>query len=307
MQLGIDFGGTAMKLGVVDHGRVVASSSLAIRGELDDLERARAAAMALMAGMSSDVDSVGIAVPGIVDQRRGRMVRANDKYEALANVDLIEWATSQFGVPAVLENDARAALLGEATYGAAVGSRDVVLVTLGTGIGTAALIGGSLLRGSHDHAGVLGGHVTVSIDGPVCPCGNVGCAEALASSWALRHTDRGMAASLRDLVELAPAQAPLLAVLDRYLRVWGATVVTMCHMYDPEVVVLTGGVMRAGQTVLGPIEAYVQEHLWASAYRPRIVVPDEPTLSVVRGLAALAETAAQKRNGGQGSDLEEER
>ena len=297
MELGIDLGGTTVKLGLLHDGVVVASDEIRTTGTAADLDGVRARAHDLLrdAGSGWDLTAVGIAVPGVVDRPRRAMIQANDKYAHVIGVDLVRWAEVAFDAPAVLENDARAALVGEVADGCAAGTRDAVMITLGTGIGTAAMMDGVLVRGAHGHAGILGGHVTVDIDGPACPCGNIGCAEAVASTRALRESHPALD-GIRDVVAGAAASAELALLLHRYVEVWGAAVVGMCHMYDPDVVVLSGGVLRAGDAVSGPIADYVTAHLWSSAHRPRFAVPDAPELSVVRGLAALARSARRGRS-----------
>lgn len=285
MELCIDFGGTEIKLAVIDGGQVLGVESFPIRGDESDLAAVTTASLALIARTHTAPTAVGIAVPGVVDPTSGRMLHANDKYDFLRAFDLRGWAAGEFDLPAVVENDARAALIGETSTGSASGERDAVLVTLGTGIGTAAMIDGIPLRGVSGHAGILGGHVTVDIDGPICPCGNVGCAEALASARALRERSEGL--SVKDLFESDEHTD----VRDSFLHVWGATAVILIHMYDPSVVVLSGGILRAGDAVSAPIEAYVREHLWPSMTTPRFIVPPEPEYSVVRGLSTLARQA----------------
>lgn len=282
MELCIDFGGTEIKLAVIDGGRVLGVDSIPVRGDESDLAAAVTASQALIAQTGTAASSVGIAVPGVVDPASGRMLHANDKYDFLRDFDLHSWAKSELGLPAAVENDARAALIGETSTGSASGERDAVLVTLGTGIGTAAMIDGVPLRGVSGHAGILGGHVTVDINGPVCPCGNVGCAEALASAGALRGRSDGL--TVKDLFE-SDTHAD---IRDSFLRVWGTTVVTLVHMYDPSVVILSGGILRAGDAVSAPIETYVRKHLWPSMTPPRFIVPPEPEYSVARGLSTLA-------------------
>ncbi len=331
--LAIDLGGTAVKLGVFAAGRLVADDEFALDGELSldalghAVDRLLATAQGMGEGASSPSDGtpraaavpaqaapaaaapavgplagVGIAVPGIVDPAGTRLLAAHGKYAGLHDVDLSAWSAERFGRAAVVENDARAALIGEAADGIARGATDAVLLTLGTGIGTAALIDGRPLRGRHGHAGVLSGHVTVDLDGPRCPCGNIGCAEALASTWALREAaargdlDLGPALAarhaanrtigIRDLVATRdePQSA---ALLDRFIRVWAAVIVAQCHAFDPEIVVVTGGVMRAAGSILPELTALVHEHLWSSSFRPPLVTPDAPATSVLRGLAQL--------------------
>lgn len=281
MELCIDFGGTEIKLAVIDDARVLSSGSIPVQGGAADLAAASAAARQLLAGTGRRADAVGIAVPGVVGPDTGRMLHANAKYDFLRDFDLNAWSVREFELPAVVENDARAALVGETSIGSAAGERDAVLVTLGTGIGTAAMIDGIPLRGRTGHAGILGGHVTVDLDGPVCPCGNVGCGEALASGRTLR--DAGDV-TMSD-VFATDAHAD---IRDSFLHVWGAVVTTLVHSYDPTVVILSGGILRAGAAVREPIESYVTAHLWPSMTAPRFVVPPEPELSVARGLSVLA-------------------
>jgi glucokinase len=291
LELCIDFGGSEIKLGILADGAPVRTATVPA-GE-GDLEQVRDAAAALIAGVApARPTAAGIAVPGVVDRAAGRLVKAHDKHPRLGGLDLIAWADEAFALPAVIENDARAALVGEITAGSAAGARDAVLMTLGTGIGTAAVMDGTVLRGAHDHAGILGGHLTVDLDAGLCNCGNVGCAESIAGAWAIRRDLAARGDAVADVKEMLAAaeagDAAAAALRDRAIRAWGATAVSLCHAYDPEVVILSGGVMRAGTAVAAPIEAYVRAHLWTSSNRPAFVIPDRPDLSVLRGLAVLA-------------------
>lgn len=254
-----------------------------VTGHDDDLATAESIAGQLVTRNGVSLDAVGIAVPGVIDRRRGRLLHANDKYGWLEPIDLMAWGATAFNAPTILENDARAALMGEVSYGDAGGARDAIMLILGIGIGTAAMIDGVLLRGAHDHAGILGGHITVDVNGRVCPCGNVGCGEALASTWALRNSDReneggepSIADGVRGLIARAETRQDLdaRALLDQFIRVRGAAVVGLVHAYDPDVVILSGGVLRAGAVLRDPIEAYVTEQLWRSLPTPRLVHHD---------------------------------
>jgi len=291
MELCIDFGGSEIKLGIVERGTPVRTD--AVPAGDGDLEKVVAAAQALISDASPV--AAGIAVPGVVDREAGTLVKAHGKHPGLSGFDLIAWARESFGLPAVIENDARAALVGEISTGSAAGARDAVLMTLGTGIGTAAVIDGTVLRGAHDHAGILGGHLTVDLDAGLCNCGNVGCAESIAGAWAIRRDLAARGDAVTDVREMfAAAEAgdgAAIALRDRAIRAWGATAVSLCHAYDPDVVILSGGILRAGGAVAAPIGAYVARHLWTSSHRPAFVVPERPELSVLRGLSILATTA----------------
>lgn len=291
MELCIDFGGSEIKLGVLERGAPVRTD--AIPAGDGDLGKIVAAARALIADDSPI--AAGIAVPGVVDRAAGTLVKAHDKHPGLLGLDLVDWARKSFGLPAVIENDARAALVGEISTGSAAGARDAVLMTLGTGIGTAAVIDGTVLRGAHDHAGILGGHLTVDLDAGLCNCGNVGCAESIAGAWAIRRDLAARDDAVTDVREMFAAAAAgdeaAIALRDRAIRAWGATAVSLCHAYDPDVVILSGGILRAGGAVAAPIQNYVGRHLWTSSHRPAFVIPERPELSVLRGLSVLSGTA----------------
>jgi glucokinase len=301
-ELCIDFGGTAVKLGVLSAGSPLATAQFPVGDGSDPLGRAEAAARDLLATTRATPSGVGVALPGVVDRRAGALVRAHDKYTSLAGVDVRAWAEKAFGAPCDIENDARAALVGETVHGVAAGARDAVLVTIGTGIGTAAMMDGVVLRGATDHAGILGGHVTVDVDAESCPCGNIGCAESLASTWALgralqQHPEFASSAlaagpvDLRALTEAAPTDTVARDTLDRFVRVWGAALVSLCHAYDPAVAIVSGGVLAARDAIVPGLTAHLERHLWSSAHRPRVVVPERPDLSVLRGLCVVARAA----------------
>jgi glucokinase len=292
----IDFGGTEIKLGVLDGSSTLAATALPNTGSERDLDAVAAA----VRDLSRPFDAVGIALPGVVDRSTASLVAAHGKYAWALGRDIGAWSRAVFDRPAVVENDARAALLGETVHGCAAGARDAVLITLGTGIGTAALVDGVLLRGPHDHAGILGGHITVDLDGPPCTCGNIGCAEAVASTWALQRdaaADPRLAAALATPDRSAPGLKELIArgddeavapVLERYVLAWSAAIVGMCHSYDPETVIVSGGAMRAADVLLPRLTALVHEHLWSSSFRPPLISPDAPEHSVLLGLSAAA-------------------
>jgi glucokinase len=281
--LAVDLGGSHATCAVVEGQKVLAVETASVEGArglasalpliATALERAAAAASLA----PEDCDGLALGFCGIVDPGSGRVLSTNAKYEDALDLDLVEWCEGRFGVPLHIENDARLALLGERHAGAARGVDDVVMMTLGTGIGGVAMIDGRLLQGRHRQAGLLGGHLGAALDGRPCTCGNRGCVEAEASTWALPGVCRGWPG----FAESALAEAHRLdfetlfsratagdrvarEVRDRCLRVWAAGAVSMIHAWDPEVVVIGGGVMRSGGEVL----PFVQEHVRRRAWTP---------------------------------------
>src|ERR1700758_5596544 len=189
--LAVDIGGTHATCGLVEDDRILAHETVdltCISSIREVLSRVGDVFNELIRRQSFSVkhfQGVAVGFPGLVDSRIGRVVSTNKKYDDAPEVDFCAWAHDAFGLPLRIENDARLALLGESYAGAARGFGDVVMMTLGTGIGGVAMIEGRLLRGKHAQAGCLGGHIPVLFDGRPCTCGNIGCAEAEASGWSL--------------------------------------------------------------------------------------------------------------------------
>ncbi|MBK9178261.1 MAG: ROK family protein [Acidimicrobiales bacterium] len=278
--LACDIGGTVIKVGVVEGARLLARRSIDARSEEGLAARLPAIREALEqvareAGTApGDCRGVFVAMPGIIDVRAARVVSVHQKYTDAPTVDLRAWGAGLWGLPLRVENDARAALVGEWRAGAGRGADDLVMVTLGTGIGTAVLTGGRLLRGPHGTAGNLGGHLTVDVDGRACTCGNIGCAEAEASQSVLADlvaARPGYAASplaatdpldYRAVFDLAAAGDPTAAsIARRSLDVWAALAVTLVHAYDPDRLVVGGGIARA-EPVVPTLRQHVARHAW---------------------------------------------
>ena len=174
-----------------------------------------------------------------------------------------------------IENDARMALLGEFYAGAARGFTDVVMMTLGTGIGGAAMIEGKLLRGKHAQAGCLGGHLPTLFNGRKCSCGAIGCAESEAGGWALPGLVKewpGISSSalakydevaFKELFEEADRGDEIaISIRDRCLQIWAVDAVALVHAYDPEIIIIGGGVMKSAHVIIPYVQSYVQKHAW---------------------------------------------
>lgn len=264
--IGIDLGGTRVKLGLVTEGRVVARGIIpasgglelslpAIRKEVDELLRANQVARASLAG-------IGLAFAGLVDPAALRILSTNKKYDDALGVDLPGWVRQFWDVPFFMDNDARMAAVGEWKYGAGRGTDDLVIMTIGTGIGTSAIIGGQLLRGRHFQAGCLGGHISVQYEGRPCTCGNNGCLEAYGSTWSLAGRVEGVA-DFEGLFNAAESgNAAALRVRQDCYDIWSAGIVNLIHAYDPEVVVLGGGVLARADDILPYVTEKVHRHAW---------------------------------------------
>jgi len=288
--IGIDLGGSHAAIAVVRDDKVLAShhvsldSSLPLRSALEVFAAVIRKLLAELQMETIDCQGVALGFCGLADARIRRVVSANKKYEDAPAIDFDAWCKQEFGLRFGIENDARMALLGERQAGAARDCDDVVMITLGTGIGGAAMIDGKLLRGKHAQAGCLGGHLPAKVGGRLCTCGAIGCLEAEASGWALPLLARewkGFAASelarhkdidFKTLFELANAGDRVAAEIREYcLQVWATGAVGLIHAYDPERIVIGGGVMRSAAVIVPYIQAYVHEHAWTPWGKVQIV------------------------------------
>jgi len=285
-----DVGGSRIKLALVRDGQIVvrriepARSDVAWNLRLRELADSWRSLCREAQVEFALVDGLGIGFPSLVDAAGTRILDEWGKFPGCAGFDLGAWARNTLGLPLALDNDARAALVGEWRQGAGRGSNDLVMITLGTGIGAAVVMEGRVLRGAHGQAGTLGGHLTVHHGGRRCVCGNLGCAEAEASTAVLRE----LALSRPDYPGSALAEAGELdyaavfrlagegdacarALRDHSLSVWSAAAVNLIHAYDPERVIVGGGIMRSAEAILPEFERYLHAHAHTAWGRVEIV------------------------------------
>lgn len=281
--LAVDLGGTHAACAVVEGARILARETVPLPGSVS-LAAALSAIEECLAQLKAGYggEAIGFGFCGLVDSRNTRIASTNEKYTDAPSLDLARWAMDRFGLPLRLENDARLALLGECHAGAAQGETDVVMFTLGTGIGGVAMMGGRLLRGKHGQAGVLAGHVPVTLHGRRCSCGATGCAESEASGWSLPLVARdwpGFRSSalasretnFENLFACAAAgDSVALQIVDHCLHVWGAAAVAAIHAFDPELLVYGGGVMKSADRILPFLQDYVSTNAWTPWGKVRV-------------------------------------
>lgn len=278
--LGIDCGGSHLSCALVENKRVLArtvveTDASSFREILPVLESTLRDLCRRCVVPVQSCSGLGIGLPVVLETRTGEILSTLNKFRDLPGIDLTAWSQQYLGLPIRLENDARLALLGEQFAGAAVGAEDVVMITLGTGIGGAAMLQGRLLHSRYGQAGCLGGHLTVNSRGRRCKCGAVGCAEAEASTWALEEICRewpGFHMSLlanentfnfetlfraKDMGDAVARE-----ILQHCFGVWSALTVSLIHAYGPELILFGGAVMSRGEEVLEPIRHFVTTHMW---------------------------------------------
>jgi glucokinase len=305
--IGVDLGGTKMLLGALDGGdEVVWESREASTGQSEDelvelLVREVGRARAERPGIAA----VGMGIPATIDHDRGIARSAvNLPIENLPIRDLVRERT---GLPAFVDNDANVAALAEYLLGAARGATDAVMLTIGTGIGGGLIVGGELYRGATG-AGAELGHVVIDMDGPPCQgnCPNRGCVETLASGTALgregreaaaRSPSSALGAMLAEGEEVdgrAVTEAALggdetaVGVFDLVGRRLGVALASFANVFEPEVFVIGGGVMAAGDLLLDPARSELEKRALPPMKRIPVVAAELGADAGMIGAAAMA-------------------
>jgi glucokinase len=305
LTVGVDVGGTSVRAGLVDSGgAVLATRQVATPADDAALEDAVAGVVTGLAD-AHQVCAAGLAVAGFVSRDRRRV--GFSPHLPWRDVAVAERIERRLGMPVLLEHDANAAALAEYRMGAAAGGRVALLVVLGTGIGGALLLDGELFRGAHGVAPELG-HLQVVPDGRPCPCGKRGCWERYCSGTALETT----ALELREGRLPVPGPSPsgdsqqmpgrhvALAAEDgdpvarramsELARWLGSGLALIADVYDPDVVVIGGGVSESAPLFLDEAREHYVAQLTGSGYRPpaSIRIAQFGPLAGIVGAALLA-------------------
>ncbi len=238
----------------------------------------------------SQLAGIGIACAGGIDTGRGVVVTPSPNMPGWSDIPLADMVHKRFGVNTYLVNDASAAALGEHRYGAGKGVNNLVLFTLGTGIGGGIIVEGNLYLGAVGGAGELG-HMTVDADGPRCGCGNTGCLEMLASGRAIERDAisrlrQGAKSCLSEMVngkieKITAAQVGAAArngdplacdILSRAAYYLGIGMVNAVNIFNPEMVVIGGGMAELGDMIISPGRRMVAERAFSVSSRTVRVV-----------------------------------
>jgi len=283
--LGIDLGGTNVKYGLLDHlGRKVGQTSaptLVENGPEDLVDRMAALCREMLcsSGVRPDqVKAFGLGSPGPLSVTAGKIHRAGN-LPGFDNFPIRAALSRRLELPGILENDANSAAWGEFWLGAGKDVQHMVMFTLGTGIGGGIISDGELVHGSEDNAAELG-HMIIHPGGRLCSCGQRGCVEAYAaaSTTAKRAQEAlhdGRPSTLRDVLrekgELSckevfqhaqQGDALALEIIEGTARDLAVISLNMLHVTEPQMVVFSGGMIRAGDFLLERIRKYYREMLW---------------------------------------------
>ena len=295
--IGIDIGGTSIKGAAVDsNGRVYEKFTMPfIKGEPGEITIRKLAEIVkeyiYAQSLEKKIVGIGIGSPGTLDIKNGIVNYANNLgWNELRVADIMH---EILPYPIRLTNDANAASLGEAKFGAGKAYETIIMLTLGTGVGGGIIINGKLFEGNEGKGGELG-HTVIVADGEPCTCGRNGCLEAYASATALiRETKKAMKLNKRSLMwKICPdadmvggkvsfeaaknGDEAAIKVIDNYVKYLGEGILNFCNIFRPNVIVLSGGVANAGPFLFDKLNEYIKERNYGYKSTPEVkVVPAE--------------------------------
>ncbi len=289
--IGVDLGGTKISTALADlEGNVLAQSIIptnAHEGEERVLERIiKSIQSVINEGDASieDINGIGIGSPGPLDSKKGVIITTPNL--PFTNFNLVKPLKDKFNVPVFLDNDANVAAIGEYMLGAGKGKKNMVYFTVSTGVGGGAIIDGNICRGNTSNALEIG-HMTVAPFGPRCNCGNIGCLEAVSSGTAIGK--RGQEAvrskvetSLKNYDNITSYEVFKEAekgdevskeIIDEALNYLGIGVANAISIFDPEMIVIGGGVSKAGNIVFDKVREVVNKRCFKSMSENCTIVP----------------------------------
>jgi glucokinase len=281
--LGIDLGGTNIKYGIVDqNGTHSKFSSVptpqinSINNILDTINTIIEKSKKKCKSQKKTLQAIGMGVPALVDPDNGLILNAPNL--KIKDFPIAREIQKKAEIPVFIDNDANVMLEGEMWLGAAAGLKDAILLTLGTGVGGAILCGGKLIHGSRGVAGEIG-HMVIDINGNKCNCGNHGCFEGYASATALVRLAReileikghDLSKSSLDISNLTAKGIFDAALLNDPVAIYateqfseylGIGIANLVNIFNPYAVILSGGVVKAGAALFGPVRKVVQTHIF---------------------------------------------
>ncbi len=272
MRLGIDFGGTNLKVGVFsEQGEVISFVDRKLTSFLGNGK--------LLQNLIDYIKPItekyslkngGLAIKGLVDPEAGCVINDIGAGNLLAGINLQEAFENTLGIEFVIDNDARAYAWGEWLFGAGKGTNPMLCMTLGTGIGSALVLDGKPYQGIDPSSGLLGGHISIDKNGPQCPCGSRGCLELYCSATAFKKRVVKALPELSDrsnilsdfFKEIENGNTEYLPTLQSFQEDLALGIVNIIYAYGPEMVVIGGGVMRSSHLILPKVIELVHKMAW---------------------------------------------
>lgn len=296
-RIGIDVGGTNVKIALVDeNGKIIYSNSVPTYAKMGyeyTVNNIKQAIKDLMKETNTDsttIEGIGFDFPGQVDYKTG-IVKLAPNIPGWVNVPIAQMIEDEFHIPTRIDNDVRCAALGEMKYGAGQGCENFICITVGTGIGSGLVINGKLVRGASNAAGEIG-HIKLQMNnGPICGCGDTGCLEAFASgpaitAMALDYIRGGKSAKFRELAGIDNEITPYIVakaaeqgdpvakrIFEKIGEYIGIGLTSVTNLLNPERVIIGGGVAEAGELLINPIRRIIKERAMVIAGNAVEIVP----------------------------------
>ncbi len=284
IRIGVDVGGTGIQIGVVNNDyQIIQENSIPTRTDLPFEEQLRQISECIVntvreSGFSvNDIESVGIGIPGIASAKTGEVIKCTNM--GWFHMPFREVFTRYLDKPVHIDNDANVAALAESVAGVSAGTSSSVFITIGTGIGSGIIMNGRIWSGAHHIGGELG-HVIFDLGGVECTCGNKGCLERYCSATALirmareavsDHPDSLIIRSVnmkperieaKTVFDAARTGDPLaVSVYQKYIDNLAQAIGSVVNLLDPEVIVLGGGVSKAGSFLLDPLTREYKKYI----------------------------------------------
>lgn len=290
--IGIDLGGSSVKaVAVTPEGKTLAEAVASFDAEasMDWSRKIRAVVEEIQSQQTESASHIGLSAPGLAAKDARSIAHMPGRLQGLEGLDWGSFLKTSRPVPVL--NDAHAALLGEAWLGAARGFQNVIMLTLGTGVGGAAIVDGHLLRGHIGRAGHLG-HVSLDLDGSPDVCGMPGSLEVMMGNCTIAERSQGRFQTTHDLVAAHLAgDAEASHIWLRSIRALACAIGSFANVLDPEAVIVGGGVARSGEALFEPLRQIVSEVEWKSVGYQVKILP--ATLGEFAGAFGAAGNAMQ--------------
>lgn len=311
MYVGVDLGGTNIKAGIVnDEGKIISSLSIPTEGQQGwekVISNIKKVILKLM--VEDGIRAIGVGVPGPVDFENG-IIREMPAIPGVKNVNISKQLSDEFKIPVFVDNDANNFALGEIVFGVAKGKKNVIGITLGTGIGGGIVIDGKLYRGAKNYAGEIG-HMVIVPNGVQCNCGKFGCWEAYASATAiikqaLSYKKRNIETKLKDyqderieaktIFDLAKEGDRFCeSIVNNVFFYLGLGIASIVNIFNPEMVVIGGGLSLAGDYLLNSVkEIALQNIMPPLRENVEIVLSKSGNNAGIIGAAGLAKIEFEK-------------
>ena len=303
LYIGIDVGGTAIKGAVIDeNGSLFGEDSVPTAGGEDIVNCIETLCNRLMKLNGEKVKGIGIGCAGVIDSAGGTVVRARNLF--LENFPLVKLLKEKINLPVKITNDANAAALGEAKFGAGKNYKNSIFVTLGTGVGGGIVIDGKLFEGNKS-AGAEIGHMVIERGGEPCSCGRRGCFEAYSSATALKRLtkhameeDAGSAmwtkytsdtVTGKTAFEFFQTDHAAGEVVKKYIDYLACGLTNLANIFRPEIIMLGGGVSKEGERLTAPLQEILDREMFAPPqYAPvKVAVATLGSAAGAYGAAAL--------------------